>query len=221
MRMCFSRASEAAENAPRHTIIIHLHATKTGPMSTSPADLQARRDAMKDRPQNTDKRTERVWKMFTDKEKAAAIKSTNYLITIGSGNESREVIVRPLNPKQMIESYTLLRDILSPLIKLFEPSPDGRPKDISISSLVNALGDNVEKIPILVYAILKRGNDISLDWIENHLDIIIDLQLLIPAFLEQNALGKLLGNAPASVAPTPKDLPESIASPQTEASPAQ
>ena len=150
----------------------------------------------------TKKPTERIWKMFTDSERVAAIKAENATITIGSGSEARDVVIRPLNPRTLVTSYALIQAILVPLIKTFEPGPDGQRRDVSMQNILTALGDNIEKVPELIHVILRRGNEISKDWLDDNLDILLDLQLIIPLFLEQNGLGKLMGNGQASVGPT-------------------
>lgn len=154
------------------------------------------------------KNTERIWKMFTDADKAKAIKASSTKITIGSGAEQREVSIRPLNPRQLVAAYGLIRDILTPLVSVFAPNADGSPKDVQIGDILSAVGDNIDKVPELIFVILSRGNEISRDWIEDNLDILLDLQLIVPTFMAQNGLDKLMGNAQASVAPTPVTIPE-------------
>jgi hypothetical protein len=136
--------------------------------------------------------------MFNDTEKVAAIKGASSTITIGSGPEAREVRIRPLNPRTLIQSYGLIRDILVPLMKTFEPNADGSRRDVSMQGILNSLGDNIDKVPELIYVILQRGNEISKEWIDDNLDILLDLQLIIPIFLTQNGLGKLMGNVEAA-----------------------
>jgi hypothetical protein len=160
------------------------------------------------------RKNERVWKMFNDVEKVAAIKGASSTITIGSGHEAREVRIRPLNPRTLITSYGLIRDILVPLMKAFEPSPDGSRRDVSMQSILSSLGDNIDKVPELIYVILQRGNEISKDWLDENLDILLDLQLIIPIFLTQNGLGKLMGNDEAAMSAA-KQIVD--ASPQTVA----
>ncbi len=159
------------------------------------------------------KPTERIWKLFTDAERVAAIKAEDATITIGSGSESRQVRIRPLNPRTLVTSYALIQAILVPLIKTFEPNPDGTPRDVSMQNILTALGDNIDKVPELIHVILRRGNEISKDWLDDNLDILLDLQLIIPLFLEQNGLGKLMGNERASVAPMHTPQPTSDESP--------
>ncbi|MGH7744596.1 MAG: hypothetical protein ACREQ5_07240 [Candidatus Dormibacteria bacterium] len=167
-------------------------------------DLNARRDAMLgNTPSGSgDKQQERVYKMFTPSERIAVIKGAPGQITLGSGGETRQFTVRPMNPRQLLSAYGLLRAILIPLQVLFTPV-DGKSQDFGLMQIAEALGENIDKIPALIHAILSRGNDVSLDWIEEHLDILLDLQLIIPVFIEQNGLGKLFGpNAQSSAAPT-------------------
>lgn len=169
-------------------------------------ELNTRRDAMlgKDSPSASGAQTERVFKMFTPFERARVIKANPVKVILGSGNESREFTIRPLTPRQMVEAYGLMTEILVPLMKQFEPSADGTPKNIGFMDLARSLGDNIDKIPLLVHIILSRGNDVSLDWVNDHLDILLDLQMIIPAVVEQNGLDKLFGGKDQpSAAPTP------------------
>lgn len=161
---------------------------------------------------STRKPTEKIWKMFNDAERVAAIKNEAATITIGSGDESRTVKIRPLNPRTLVASYALIQSILVPLIKTFEPAADGSRRDVSMQSILTALGDNIDKVPELIWVILRRGNEISKEWLDDNLDILLDLQIIIPLFLEQNGLDKLMGNAQA---PHPAQVIEEY--PQTAA----
>jgi hypothetical protein len=56
--------------------------------------------------------------------------------------------------------------------------------------------------------ILSRGNDISLDWINDKLDVLLDLQLILPIFLRQNGLEKLFSpKEPSPVGRTSQEGP--------------
>jgi len=143
---------------------------------------------------------EKVWQFFTSAEKAAVIKGAPVKVRIGSGDESREVTIRPMNPKQLVEAWGLVADLMLPLIELFTPK-DGEKVNVGLAQLVSALGPKIEKIPRLVWVILSRGNDISEEWIDNHLDMLLDLQQIIPAFINQNGLDKIFGGGGPKEAP--------------------
>lgn len=166
-------------------------------------DLDAHRAALTGGDSPGKQKTERIWKMFTPEDAAMAIKAEVAMVKIGSGDEMREVRIRPLNPRQLVGAYSLIRDILMPLVTVFQPNADGSPKKVEIGDILTALGDNIDKVPELVAVILSRGNEISMDWINDNFDIILDLQLILPVFMRQNGLGKLLGNGLAAVDPTP------------------
>ena len=146
---------------------------------------------------DAESRVERVYKFFSPPEAIRVIKSQEYKITIGSYPEQREVIIKPLSPRGLAQAYNLIREILLPLLGLFRTG-----ESPTVGDLVEALGPNMDKIPELVYVILQRGNTISKDWIEENLDILLDLQLIIPAFVEQNALDKLFSPKSKSDAQT-------------------
>lgn len=152
-------------------------------------------------PKNS-QQTERIYKMFTSAERAAIIKANPVYVNIGSGPEMRQVVIRPLSPRQVIAAYGLIRDILIPIMRLYEPSDDGTKKAIGLTEFVGALGENIDKLVDLIHAILQRGNTISKEWLDEHMDLVLDAQIIIPVFLEQNGLLKLLGNDQASVGPT-------------------
>lgn len=175
----------------------------------NPADLEHARAMQPDatpRPSTPGKQVDRVVKLFPDKDRIEAIKATPIKLMIGHPPEQREVTVYPMNPKQVIAAFGLIRELLLPIIGVVTRSERG--ETISVPELLEAFGTNVDKLPILVYHILQRGNAISQDWIDEHLDLILDLQLILPVFLTQNGLGKLFGGAG-------KDVPSS----EEEASP--
>jgi len=133
-------------------------------------------------------KTERVYKLFTSAEEIEVIKADPSEVWIGSGDERRKVVIRPLNPRQMIRAYGLIQEIVLPLASLFRANTN-----ISLADLISAIGPNIEKVPELIGIILERGNNVSKDWIEENLDILLDLQIIIPIFLKQNALDKMFG----------------------------
>jgi hypothetical protein len=161
-------------------------------------------------PHGAGQKTEKVYKMFTSQEEIEVIKASPDTLTIGSGDEKRKVTIFPLNPRQMIKAYGLIQEIVMPLAALFRPNTN-----ISLADLIAAIGPNIEKVPELVGVILERGNNVSQDWIENNLDILLDLQIIIPVFLRQNALDKMFGPKGESGVPTSK--PGSPKSAQTAA----
>ncbi len=131
--------------------------------------------------------SERVIKMFTPVEQIEVIKASTVKVTLGHGPEARSFVIKPLSPKQLLGAYQLIQEILLPLAEIFKPG-----QNISLGDLVRALGPNIEKVPELLKVILDRGNEsVSLDWINDNLDILLDLQLILPAFLKQNGLDKL------------------------------
>jgi hypothetical protein len=131
--------------------------------------------------------TERVMKMFTPAEQIEVIKADTVTVSLGHGAESRQFVIRPLSPKQLLGAYQLIQEILLPLAEIFKPG-----ESIGLGDLVRALGPNIEKVPELIKVILDRGNTpVSVDWINENLDILLDLQLILPAFLKQNGLDKL------------------------------
>jgi hypothetical protein len=132
--------------------------------------------------------TERVMKMFSPADAIAVIKATTVNVTLGHGAEARQFVIRPLSPKQLLGAYKLIQELLVPLAQIFKPG-----QNVSLADLIGAVGvDNIGKLPELVKVILDRGNDpVSLDWINDNLDILLDLQLILPAFLQQNGLDKL------------------------------
>jgi hypothetical protein len=138
-------------------------------------------------PNATGQKTERVVKLFTPAEQIAVIKAEPAEVRLGHGPEARTFTIAPLSSKQLLGAYKLIQELLVPLAKLFRPGVN-----VNLDDLLNAIGPNLERIPELIQIILQRGNgDVSLDWIENHIDILLDLQILIPIFLKQNGLDKL------------------------------
>jgi len=177
--------------------------------TASPAVLPA--DQSPDRPYpgagpsnpSAQKNEERVWKMFTPPEAINVIKARSELVTIGSGPEAREVTIRPLSPRQLLNAYQLISQLLVPLVENLRPG-----QDVSLGAILGALGPNIDKVPELIHVILSRGNDISLDWINDKLDVLLDLQLILPIFLRQNGLEKLFSpKEPSPVGRTSQEGP--------------
>lgn len=177
-------------------------------MDNSALDLaRAQQSGSPELASKSGERTERIYKMFTSAERAEIIKNNPVRVKIGSGEEQREVVIRPLSPRQVINAYGLIRDILIPIMRLYEPGENGEKKNIGLTEFVGALGENIDKLVDLIHAILSRGNTISKDWLDEHMDLVLDAQIIIPIFLEQNGLMKLLGKdrAPEDLTPKSQD----------------
>jgi hypothetical protein len=134
-------------------------------------------------------RTQKVVRWFLPAETVAVIKKTQSVVTIGSGAEAREVVIRPLTPLGFVKVYGTLKKVLVPLMELYRAGE----RAPALSQILHALGDNVGELPSLLTAILERGNEISEDWVNKNLDLFLDMNVIIPAFIEQNGLEKLFG----------------------------
>lgn len=157
-------------------------------MVNNPDELRARRDAAEG-VQRPGSRTERIVKMFPPADKIKAIKAEIATVTIGHGDYTKEVRIHPLNPKQMVQSYQLIRVLLLPIVGIVAKQSAG--EKIEVADLLEMFGDNVDKIPELIFRVLERGNDVSLDWINEHMDLALDFMQIAPLFLEQNGMVKL------------------------------
>jgi hypothetical protein len=145
-----------------------------------------------------DEKVERVLKLFTPAEKADAIRANPVTVKV-SVTEPRDVKILPLNVMGMIKAYKLIRAILIPVLAKF-----GAGQTVTLDQILEALGEEqADQIPDLLLLILQRGNQISKDWIIEHLDT-LDCQVIFPVFVEQNGLEKLLGGLSASVGRMPK-----------------
>ena len=146
-------------------------------------------------------RVDKIYKMFTPEERIREIKSDKITIEIGSGDEKRSVWIRPLTPRNFIEAFGLIREVLVPLMSLYAPNAESP----SMGKLIEMLGERVDKVPDLLYFIIKRGNnDVTKDWVMDNLDMGLDLQLILPPFIVQNGLERILGgaDAPEKAAPS-------------------
>lgn len=167
---------------------------------------------------DTEPRIDKIYKMFTPEERIRAIKNERAVVELGSGTEKREITIRPLSPRQFIDAFGLIREVLIPLMGLY--STTGATPNLG--QLVGTLGEKVDKIPELIHFIIKRGNEVSLDWVMDHFDMGLDLQLILPPFIIQNGLERVLGgtDAPAKAAQNgaSTEKPQTNDSPQTAAS---
>lgn len=165
----------------------------------------------------TEPRIDKIYKMFTPEERIRAIKDERTVVEIGSGDERRTITIRPLSPRQFIDAFGLIREVLIPLMGLYTTNGSTP----NLGQLIGTLGEKVDKIPELIWFIIKRGNDVSLDWVMDHFDMGLDLQLILPPFIIQNGLERVLGgtNAPAKAAQNgaSTEKPQSSDSPQTAA----
>lgn len=175
-------------------------------MVNSPDDLRARQAIQNDpgeglQTKKDGSRTERVVKMFPAADKIAAVKADIDTVVIGHGEYSKTVRIHPMSPSQMVKSYALIRELLLPIVGVVAKQSAG--EKIEIADLLETFGENVDKIPLLIFYILERGNDVSLEWINAHMDLVLDLMQIAPAFLKQNGMVKLHGgNATGAPAPS-------------------
>ena len=122
-----------------------------------------------------------------------------------------------MSPKQMVKAYGLIRVLLLPIVGVVAKQSAG--EKIEVADLLEMFGENVDKIPELIYMILERGNDVSQEWIDEHMDLVLDVMQIAPLFLEQNGMVKLhSGNGEASTAVAQDGQPQR---PLTEESQAQ
>lgn len=156
-------------------------------MSMDAMEMQKIRDANNGVTERAGVKTENVIKMFGDPEKIKALKASTVVVTIGT--PATEVIIKPLNPKLGVEAYRLLRTTMMPIIMLYKSQVEG---NVNFMEVFDAFGENVDQIPKLIHLILSRGNpSISLEWVENNLDLVPDLLTIIPPFMEQNMFDTL------------------------------
>ncbi len=142
----------------------------------------------------TNTRVDRVYKMFTPEERVRAIKAQRTEVEIGGsgGGDSLKIVIRPLSPKQFIEAFALIREVLFPIMALYGPG-----KSPGFADLLSVLGERIDKLPELVWFIIKRGNNITQEWVDNNMDLGLDLQLILPPFIIQNGLERFLGGTDA------------------------
>ena len=142
-----------------------------------------------------DTRIERVYKMFTPAERIHAIKAERIMVQIGGagGGEAMDITIRPLSPKQFVEAFQLIREVLVPIMGLYSPGA----ATPGFADLLAVLGERIDKIPELVWFIIKRGNNIEQAWVDNNMDLGLDLQLILPPFIVQNGLERILGGTDA------------------------
>lgn len=168
-------------------------------MGMDATDLQRQRDAMMGN-EKAGVKTENVVKMFGDPDKIRAIKAST--VTVIVGNPPTELVIRPLNPKLGVEAYSVLRTTMLPIVNLYRKQVAG---DVTIVDVFDAFGENVAKIPHLIFLILSRGNpQITEEWVDNNLDLVPDLMTILPHFMAQNMFDTLFSpKARAPLAPPP------------------
>jgi hypothetical protein len=166
-------------------------------MAQDQLDLARQREAMNP-PKKSDAKTENVIKMFADADKIAAIKAEIKMVRIGQ--PPADVVIRPLNPRQGIEAFKLLRTTLLPLLALYRKSTVATP---SMADFFDAFGENIEEVPKLLHIIISRGNPtITLDWVNDNLDLVPDTLTILPIFMQQNMFDILF--SPKARAPQPE-----------------
>lgn len=185
-----------------------VNGNREGEAPASPDALRAMTSARRE-----GERTEKVMKWFMPAEKIALIKASDAKVTIGRGTETKEVVIRPLTPLLFAQAYSVLKATLVPIMSLYKPgqqAPD-------MPAILDALGDNIQELPKLIEVILRRGNNIEQAWIDQNFDLVLDLQLILPYFIEQNGLWKLfMGNVVAPSEVGAKVTDENEATPQTQ-----
>lgn len=147
---------------------------------------------------NANDKTERVYKFFTSAEAIEVVKATPVEVTLGSGHESRKIAIRPLSTKQFLTAFKHIQEIGVPLLQVLASGT--KPQ---ISDIIALVETKIDKIVDLLQLILQRGDpEISREWIENNLDFMLDLQLILPAFIRQNGLEKMFSPKDQSGDPT-------------------
>jgi hypothetical protein len=178
-------------------------------MSMTAADLAARKSTLvepKPGSPEVGKRNEKVWKFFTPQERIDVIKANTRTVSIGHGAERRDVTIQPMNVIGLAESYGVLRKLIGPILEVFSKTSNP-----SIPVLIDALGENISELPSFIAAILKRGNNISTEWINEHFDVLLDLQTILPIFIEQNGLEKVFNTGNENgAASAPIQTPQSV-----------
>jgi len=163
-------------------------------------ELSKHRDAQLGTTETKDgSRTDRILKMFPSADKIKAIKADTKKVTLGHGENELDVTIYPMSPKQMVQAYGLIRQLILPIIGIVMKQNVG--DQIAITDILDAFGENVDKLPQLIFYILERGNrNVTQEWVDDHFDLVLDLQAILPPFLEQNGLGKLFAGNGSTVA---------------------
>lgn len=191
-------------------------------MGMTATDLAQHRDAQLGTTEKKDgSRTDRILKMFPSEDKIKAIKADTKKVTLGHGENELVVTVYPMSPKQMVQAYGLIRQLILPIIGIVMKQNVGQ--QIAITDILDAFGENVDKLPELIFYILSRGNQgVTQEWVNDHFDLVLDMQAILPPFLEQNGLGKLFaGNGSTVAAESVKAQVTQEVPPQTEESQVQ
>ena len=176
-------------------------------MSADMPDLAAARAANSPSAPGTDKeRTESVVRMFNDSERMGIVTKQSVLLTLGT--PPLEVHIMPMSVGQLLKVLPMLKQLLAPLLAALKERKAGETLAMGtfIEMLMESLGDHPERLPELIQAMLERGNNITIPWIENNFDFVPDMQQLLPVFLKQNGLDKLF-NLGKQAAPSPTFLP--------------
>lgn len=135
-------------------------------------------------------KVEDVVRMYSDEERMAVIGKEAVKIKIGT--PEKEVMLYPLSLRQVISFLPKMKSVLGPVLLLFKERRAGDPP-VPIASIIEALAEKVEELPDVLMTIFVRGNgDIDREWLMEHLDLVPDMQTVLPIFLKQNGLEKLL-----------------------------
>lgn len=135
-------------------------------------------------------KTEEVIKMYSDDERMRVISKEAVKIKIGT--PEKEVLLYPLSLRQLLGFLPKVKSVLGPVLILFKDRRAGDPA-IPIAAIVEALAERIDELPEIVTVILSRGNaEIDHDWLMDHFDVVPDMQTILPIFLKQNGLDKLL-----------------------------
>ena len=135
-------------------------------------------------------KTEEVLRMYSDDERMTVIAKEAVKIKIGT--PEKEISLYPLSLRQVIAFLPRMKTVLGPVLLLFKERRTGDPP-IPIASIIEAMSERVEELPDVLLTIFSRGNgDVDRDWLLDHLDLVPDMQKVLPIFLKQNGLEKLL-----------------------------
>lgn len=135
-------------------------------------------------------KVEDVVRMYSDEERMAVIGKEAVKIKVGT--PEKEIMLYPLSLRQVILFLPKMKSVLGPVLLLFKERRAGDPP-VPIAAIIEALSEKVEELPDVLMTIFSRGNgDVDKDWLLDHLDLVPDMQTVMPIFLRQNGLEKLL-----------------------------
>lgn len=135
-------------------------------------------------------KVEDVVRMYSDEERMAVVGKEAVKLKIGT--PEKEIMLYPLSLRQVIAFLPKLKSVLGPVLLLFKERKTGDPP-VPIASIIEALSEKVEELPDVLMVIFSRGNgDVDKDWLMDHLNLVPDMQVVLPIFLKQNGLDKLL-----------------------------